>query len=53
MYAVFNRHCGIGTVLATSPPHRDQYHEEKKWPEARSWCERRNLNAGAPEEGEA
>jgi len=35
-----------GTQRATSLAHLRRRATEKKWPEARSWCERRNLNAG-------
>ena len=34
------------TQRATSLAHLRRRATEKKWPEARSWCERRNLNGG-------
>ena len=34
------------TQRATSLAHLRRRASEKKWPEARAWCERRNLNKG-------
>ena len=37
---------GRRAMLPTSLAHLRRRESEKKWPEARSWCERRHLNKG-------